>query len=99
MYVEVRGVRKKLQQQRVQQKGVFGCVKTSPSVNGRRAGVIHFNQMRPLSVREFLRAQSFPDTFQLCGCLPCLLKRVGNALPPLLAYEVFSMLKLALSST
>jgi len=51
---------------------------------------IHFDssQGRVLSVREAARLQSFPDGFKFAGGMNSILRQIGNAVPPLLAYAV-----------
>jgi len=64
-----------------------------PSVvigNYRKNMLIHPTQDRGLSVREAARLQSFPDTFSFQGSIGLQQQQVGNAVPPLLAREVFS---------
>lgn len=48
----------------------------------------HPLEVRPFSVRENARFQTFPDTWQFCGSLAEQYKQVGNAVPVLLAQEI-----------
>ena len=41
-----------------------------------------------LSEREAARLQSFPDSFVFCGNHCSIQKQIGNAVPPLLAYQI-----------
>ena len=56
------------------------------------SAVFHPNQDRVISVRESARAQGFPDSVRFYGNLGSQYRQVGNAVPVLLAYELFSML-------
>lgn len=49
---------------------------------------VHPEQERVLSVREAARIQSFKDDYIFAGNKSQLLKQVGNAVPPILAYEI-----------
>ena len=53
--------------------------------NGR---FIHYSQDRVISQREAARLQSFPDSFVFCGSKTSINKQIGNAVPPLLAYQI-----------
>ncbi|NMC60088.1 MAG: DNA cytosine methyltransferase [Candidatus Methanofastidiosa archaeon] len=64
-----------------------------PSVvigNYRKNMLIHPFENRGLSVREAARLQSFPDYYQFKGSIGFQQQQVGDAVPPLLAKEVFS---------
>lgn len=60
--------------------------------NFRKNMLIHPIQDRGLSVREAARIQSFPDSYTFCGSIGFQQQQVGNAVPPQLAYAVFSSL-------
>ncbi len=49
-------------------------------------------QHRVLSEREAARLQSFPDDFVFTGSHVSIQKQIGNAVPPLLAYQIASAL-------
>ncbi|ADU29396.1 DNA cytosine methyltransferase [Evansella cellulosilytica] len=48
----------------------------------------HYEENRVPSVRECARIQSFPDDFVFLGTKSSQYKQVGNAVPPLLGYEI-----------
>jgi DNA (cytosine-5)-methyltransferase 1 len=49
--------------------------------------LIHPEAHRPLTLRECARIQTFKDDFIFCGNENSKIKQIGNAIPPLLAYE------------
>ena len=49
---------------------------------------LHPSQDRTISHREAARLQTFPDTFQFRGSQRSICKQIGNAVPPLLAFQV-----------
>jgi DNA (cytosine-5)-methyltransferase 1 len=49
---------------------------------------IHYDQDRVLSQREAARFQSFPDSFVFHGSKTAINGQIGNAVAPLLAYQV-----------
>lgn len=71
---------------------------TLPASPGPSAGPFHWDN-RPLSVRERMRLQSFPDYWELAGGFRDQVKLVGNATPPLLAEIVGSRIAESLGGT
>lgn len=49
---------------------------------------IHYEQDRVLSQREAARLQSFPDSFKFFGSQSAINTQIGNAVPPLLAFQI-----------
>ena len=49
---------------------------------------IHPWEPRGISVREAARLQSFPDDFYFSCSMSDAFKQIGNAVPPLMAYEI-----------
>ncbi|KAB8290966.1 DNA cytosine methyltransferase, partial [Bifidobacterium apri] len=48
----------------------------------------HPTETRPLTVREYARIQSFPDSWNFTGSIAARYRQIGNAVPVNLAYHV-----------
>lgn len=48
----------------------------------------HPIETRPLTVREYARIQTFPDSWDFCGSLSAKYKQIGNAVPVNLAWAL-----------
>ncbi|HEY7418464.1 MAG TPA: DNA (cytosine-5-)-methyltransferase [Ktedonobacteraceae bacterium] len=49
---------------------------------------IHYEQDRLISQREAARLQSFPDSFVFLGSKTSINQQIGNAVPPLMAFQI-----------
>lgn len=48
----------------------------------------HPEETRPLTVREYARVQTFPDSWEFCGSLTAKYRQIGNAVPVNLAHAI-----------
>lgn len=48
----------------------------------------HPSQTRPLTIREYARIQSFPDSWEFIGSVSSSYKQIGNAVPVNLAFHI-----------
>ncbi len=66
--------------------------KPSPTVTTspyqKATDMCHPIELRPLSVRECARIQTFPDSWEFCGSIASKYKQIGNAVPVLLAKAI-----------
>lgn len=54
---------------------------------------VHPIATRSLTIREAARIQSFPDSYKFTGNLGTIRTGIGNAVPPLLAYQIACQVK------
>jgi hypothetical protein len=71
--------------QRLDRKSISNTIMTN-DFDGRNK--IHPTINRGLSLREGARIQSFPDDFIFYGNFSDIVKQIGNAVPPLIAYKL-----------
>ena len=54
---------------------------------------LHYEQDRLLTIREFARLQTFPDSYKFFGTNEEKVRQVGNAIPPLLAQGIAQQIR------
>ena len=66
--------------------------KPSPAVltcpNQKATDMCHPDELRPLSVKECARIQTFPDDWVFCGSVAAKYRQIGNAVPVLFAKTI-----------
>ncbi|OAD76274.1 hypothetical protein PHYBLDRAFT_132318 [Phycomyces blakesleeanus NRRL 1555(-)] len=84
--------------------GQFSTTLTDMSPMGKQGTIIHPNQRRVLSVREYARAQGFPDRFVFystsrdcsAASVKDMYRQIGNAVPVPLAFALGKELRAAI---
>lgn len=66
----------------------YNSCKPSVCVTGDMRKIFHYSQNRALTPRELARLQSFEDDFIFEGTSIQIQQQIGNAVPPLLAYQL-----------
>ena len=72
----------------------------SPTITARgddKGGVVvlpHYNGLRRMTGRELAAIQTFPDNFVFQGNNSSVYRQIGNAVPPLLAYQIANQFNL-----
>ncbi|CAI9101509.1 OLC1v1038848C1 [Oldenlandia corymbosa var. corymbosa] len=73
--------------------GKFPTCVTDPQPMGKVGCWFHPQQDRLVTVREYARAQGFPDSYQFSGKIKHQHKQIGNAVPPPVAFALGRKLK------
>ena len=64
------------------------CLTLTTSPAQKQTERCHPTETRPLTVREYARIQTFPDTYSFSGGMANQYKQIGNAVPVKLAYAM-----------
>lgn len=72
------------------------CLTLTTSPFQKQTERCHPLETRPLSVREYARIQTFPDSYTFKGSVAKMYAQIGNAVPVLLAYHMGLAVKRAL---
>lgn len=73
------------------------CLTLTTSPCQKQTERCHPIETRPLSVREYARIQTFPDTYVFCGGMANQYKQIGNAVPVNLAKAMAQQIRAFLS--
>lgn len=78
-----------------QGNSTVNAVKIGPTMRAEHHGNIefHWNDTRRLSAREAARIQTFPDDFIFYPSTSSAYKQIGNAVPPILAWNVAKLIE------
>jgi DNA (cytosine-5)-methyltransferase 1 len=75
------------------------CLTLTTSPCQKQTDRCHPLETRPLTVREYARIQTFPDSYVFSGGMGAQYKQIGNAVPVNMAYAVAMQIKQFLSTT
>ena len=64
-----------------------------PTIMTHRTGYYHPTEPRLITAREAAAIQSFPGNFIFCGSVTSQWRQIGNAVPPLLAFNIGKAIK------
>ena len=64
------------------------CLTLTTSPCQKQTERCHPLETRPLTVREYARIQTFPDSYEFVGTMAQQYKQIGNAVPVMLAYHI-----------
>lgn len=73
------------------------CLTLTTSPCQKQTERCHPDETRPLTIREYARIQSFPDSFVFEGSTNNIYKQIGNAVPCMLAYYIGCEIKKTLN--
>jgi len=71
------------------------CLTLTCSPSQKQTERCHPDEVRPFTVREYARIQTFPDDWQFCGGIGDKYKQIGNAVPVALAKQLGDSLRKA----
>jgi len=69
------------------------CLTLTTSPCQKQTERCHPTETRPLSVREYARIQTFPDSYEFMGSMANQYKQIGNAVPVQLAFAMAKRIK------
>lgn len=69
------------------------CLTLLTSPSQKQTDRCHPHETRPLTVREYARIQTFPDTYQFHGTTSQKYRQIGNAVPVKFAYHLAKSIK------
>jgi len=74
------------------------CLTLTCSPGQKMTDRIHPTQVRPFTIREYARIQTFPDSWEFAGSMSSQYRQIGNAIPVRFATAIGKALKSSLRS-